>query len=113
MKLLKEWIYKDSICAITENELVHILCGYASVTADHPLFGKKYHDIEFHSIHGGLTYSGDALNYPVISSKGSFWWFGFDFGHYGDFDVNIEDVVKEAEKLADILFLYIDPYIFI
>ena len=117
MKLLKEWVYKDSICAITEHDLFHTLNGYVSVTAEHKLFGKKYDELpeEFDLVHGGVTYSGDDLNYPV-TSKGGLWWFGLDFAHAGDFvfltriedsysNVAIEEVIKETEKLADILFL--------
>jgi hypothetical protein len=35
---------------------VGALCGYVGVTADHPLHGKSYEDVDV-EVHGGLTYA--------------------------------------------------------
>ena len=37
----------------------------------------------FFDVHGGLTYSGGAKDYPIKNPLG-LWWFGFDCGHAGD-----------------------------
>lgn len=34
-------------------------------------------------VHGSLTYSG-GRDYPVQNQSGTWWFFGFDCGHYGD-----------------------------
>jgi len=64
--------------------------------------------------HGGLTFAGE-LDKDIKDKK---WYFGMDFGHYGDFiddecgslrdghKWTLEEVEKETEKMADSIIKY-------
>lgn len=53
-----------------------------------PILGAAFDDDErvkldmYFDVHGGLTYAGDRVDYPVESNN--LWWLGFDCGHYND-----------------------------
>lgn len=57
------------------------LCCYVGVPESHPLAGFNYSDLPIRC-HGGLTYSrkGEGVYRP-----GGFWWYGWDYGHGGDY----------------------------
>lgn len=58
-------------------------CGYVGVPVWHPLYRVEYYDIDKPiDVHGGLTYSGGSVDYPIESE--ALWWFGFDCGHAWD-----------------------------
>jgi hypothetical protein len=71
------------LAMIRRNNLLGFLLGYAGVPRSHPLYGKgdRHHLLLDASIkvHGGITYSGNAIK-DVDT-----WWFGFDCGHGEDF----------------------------
>jgi len=56
------------------------LCGYVGIPSEHPLAGHDYDNIPVEA-HGGLTFGaeGDGLR-----PKG-FYWYGWDYGHAGDY----------------------------
>lgn len=55
-------------------------CVYLGVTKNHPMAGIHYDDLPI-KCHGGLTYSDYGNNHPLPSTH---YWFGWDYGHYGD-----------------------------
>ncbi len=56
--------------------------GYVAIPADNKLFGKHYDNINV-NIHGGLTFSEDAIIGQPEETKGM-WIVGFDTLHLGD-----------------------------
>jgi len=83
--------------------------GYVGLPPTHPLYGKDYMAEELAEIdcHGGLTYSGPALNIESIDTQfPTIWWFGFDCFHADDnprFGGTVKDlpfVEAELENLA-------------
>jgi hypothetical protein len=77
------------------------------VPKTHPWFGKGYDDegpINC-DVHGGLTYSEDALQ--ALPQVNDLWWFGYDCAHSGDGVYGYGDrkelsfCVEECESLAE------------
>lgn len=59
-------------------------CGYVGVPKGHPLYGKKYEELDF-EVNGGLTYSdynGEYDKEADVNNK--YWYLGFDCAHSGD-----------------------------
>lgn len=103
----KEFKYKGYECEIIRHPHLGHLCGYVTVYAPHPAYGKDYYDLTEIECHGGLTYSCTNLNSTKI---------GFDCAHIGDYvpymvqvsvypdsDVyrNMEYVKNECIKIVD------------
>lgn len=71
------------------------LCGYVGVSEGHPAFEIDGYDDEVNvEVHGGLTYAahceeGDEAHaichIPEPGQPDHVWWFGFDCGHFMDF----------------------------
>src|SRR6266852_4741278 len=57
------------------------LCGYVNIPVNHPMFSKKYDEIDV-DVHGGLTWSE--------MEKGGY-WIGFDCAHSGDYCPSLEN----------------------
>lgn len=72
----KEFKYKGYQCEIKRIEMFGYLCGYVHIPLSHPVYGKKYHDIDI-ECHGGLTYSN--IDYQTKDMV-----IGFDCAHYMD-----------------------------
>lgn len=71
------------------------LCGYAAVGAGHPLYKKRYDDVDV-DVHGGLTFAdkcqedGPICHVPEPGESDDVWWFGFDCGHWQDISPAME-----------------------
>ena len=60
-------------------------CGYVGVPEGHPLYGKKYEEIENDfEMNGGLTYSNYNESYDKEAGVTKYWYIGFDCAHSGD-----------------------------
>jgi hypothetical protein len=69
--------------------------GYVVIPKGHPMYGKHYDEVPI-DVHGGLTFSGSANDFPFPESTDEMkdgWVFGFDTAHYND---NMERWPKEA-----------------
>lgn len=78
----KTFQYYGYTCVIIFGDL-GFRCGYVGVPIWHPLYKVEYYDIDKAiDVHGGLTYSGGLVDYPIESE--ALWWFGFDCGHCWD-----------------------------
>jgi hypothetical protein len=94
-------------------------CGYVGLPPEHPHHGVPYNDLyedtDYHSVHGGLTYSdscsGGICHVPEEGRPAHVWWLGFDCSHYCDLAPKSygwgggtyrtqEYVKKEVERLA-------------
>lgn len=94
-------------CLIVRNHM-GALCGYVGVSEGHPLYGKRYHQINLEVHGGGLTFSNPCAPDPdetrdICHSPGSgepdhVWWFGFDCAHAFDLSPAIRKYVEEAER---------------
>lgn len=73
----KEFLYKGYKGIIVQHQAIGHLCGYVVIPEEHPLYRKRYDDIDA-EVHGGLTYSGTGL-----ISREEF-CIGFDCAHAGD-----------------------------
>ena len=76
----KEWVYiaQNGIeyrCHIKRNSIVLSLSGYVQVEKGNLLYGKDYMDLNFITVHGGITYGRTNENGTI---------YGFDCGHWGD-----------------------------
>lgn len=65
-------------------------CGYVGVAKDHALYGKGYDDIGIDlEAHRGINYasacSGLVCHSVEPGEDDDVWWFGFDCGHYNDY----------------------------
>ena len=74
-------------------------CAYVGVNKKHKLFGLDYDELyeENRNIecHGGMTYASDHIS--QVKNMGKRWWFGWDYGHYGDFhDSNLYRGILEG-----------------
>lgn len=89
-------------CMICQNDL-GIFCGYVSVPPGHPAHGKDYDTLDL-GVHGGLSFAAapnDAI-YMVGKGKPEGWWvLGFDCGHFGDFDADVQNVLR-TEKFQSV-----------
>ena len=58
--------------------------GYVGVPKNHSAWGKDYNSVNI-DCHGGLTFSQEGSRDRVngLWSEG-WWWFGWDYAHYGD-----------------------------
>ena len=85
-------------------------CGYVAVSDLSPLYLMNHYNFLERAIqvHGGLTYStalptrvSDYENqtYPIKSDTFT-WWFGFDCGHYDDYNIRQKYCEDECEFLA-------------
>ena len=69
--------------------------GYVVIFKGHPMYGKHYDEVEV-DVHGGLTFSGCANDFPGTTEEMKDGWvFGFDTAHYSD---DMERWPKEAVK---------------
>ena len=75
------------------------LCGYILLPKDHPLYGKKFHEIDL-ECHHGITYS-------QITEEG--WLIGFDCAHSGDLVPTFEHKRNTDPKLKKIKEMYPAP----
>ena len=67
--------------------------GYVVIPNGHPMYGKHYDEVPV-DVHGGLTFSGCANDFPELTEEMKDGWvFGFDTAHYND---NMERWPKEA-----------------
>ena len=70
------------------------LCAYAGIPENHPLAGHHYDDLPVQA-HGGLTFGSKGEKdeaWPV-----GFWWYGWDYGHKGDFSFYyLDDCLKDS-----------------
>ena len=67
--------------------------GYVVVFNNHPMYGKGYGEVPA-DVHGGLTFSGSANDFPELTEEFEGGWvFGFDTAHYCD---DMERWPKEA-----------------
>lgn len=53
------------------------------------------------TVHGGITYSEDSLNYIEKDLFGELWWFGFDTAHAGDVRPFQDDISRRFQDLED------------
>ena len=74
MKIEKEWTTQAGLKAQVIATPMGHRCGYVSVPAEHPMFGKHYDDVEV-TVHGGLTYA---------EAEDEAWCFGYDCAHWDD-----------------------------
>jgi hypothetical protein len=68
-------------------------CGYVGVDKKHPLYKKRYQDVDAR-VHGGLTFSDFCADkadeahaichVPGPGEPDKVWWFGFDCAHGHD-----------------------------
>lgn len=65
-------------------------CAYIGIPKDHPFAGKIYDDIPL-NVHGGLTYG----NFGNADRDKDYYWYGWDYAHYGD-------AIRYAEKGKEI-----------
>lgn len=105
---------KDHICVVIRQPYGHY-CGYVGVRKESKLYGLDYHvsEVEYDdetmnpidiiiseeqkgindiSVHGGLTYAGEAMSAIEDIFGNHYWFFGFDCAHYGD--ARILDIVS-------------------
>ena len=67
--------------------------GYVVIFKGHTMYGKHYDEVPV-DIHGGLTFSGCANDFPLATEEMKDGWvFGFDTSHYCD---DMERWPKEA-----------------
>lgn len=81
----KVFAHKNLLCCVDMMDLGH-RCGYVGVPKGHKFYGKDYMDVEDKiDCHGGLTFSSryEDTTYP-LKEPNDYWWFGWDYGHYGD-----------------------------
>lgn len=78
-------------------------CGYVEIPKGHPLYKIEYWDLSdvYHSVHGGLTYSGFLLDDDR-------WFIGFDCNHGDDNSLvqNSSYTVINCVELIDIINYY-------
>lgn len=77
-KIYADWMDGEFRCIILRGPVS--ICGYIGVNKDNPLFQKGYDDLTIRC-HGGLTFAdmgGDGFR------PEGFWYFGWDYAHYGD-----------------------------
>ena len=75
--------------------------GYVVIFKGHTMYGKHYDEVPV-DIHGGLTFSGCANDFPGATEEMKDGWvFGFDTAHYSDDMVRWpkEAVERETENL--------------
>ncbi|OGK35114.1 hypothetical protein A3F59_02670 [Candidatus Roizmanbacteria bacterium RIFCSPHIGHO2_12_FULL_38_13] len=89
-------------------------CAYIGIPVEHPLAGMSYDDMSINA-HGGLTFSakggGKKKNEEDILWPEGYWWYGWDYGHSGDYshfehrpekmmeddkDWTIDEVIKDS-----------------
>ena len=79
------------VCMARRNARGGNWCGYVGVSANNPVHGKSYDDVDA-DVHGGLTYAapcdGDEergiCHRPEPGEPDDLWWFGFDCAHCYD-----------------------------
>lgn len=98
-----------------ENE--YYFTGYVRVPEDNALYQKTEEELDYLSVHGGITFSSSFKNKDCDGIEG--WWLGFDTNHAGDRPHGrttplvelpwggyehvwtLEEVVAETEHLAE------------
>jgi hypothetical protein len=78
-----EWVDDTTgyTCAAFFNPGTQTMCGYVFLPVNHPWAGKKWNELSFIQIHGGVTFSQDShLRFRMIPD-GRTWMVGFDCGH--------------------------------
>lgn len=90
--------HKGLPCVVVFSQMGH-RCGYVGVDNTSKFYHNDYQDMDFISVHGGLTYSGGNNKYPIETGADT-WWFGFDCSHYGD-ENDINKVVEYFGKNAN------------
>lgn len=115
--VIKQWKAYGYPCLILQEPKLLFYTAYVDVSGKHPAYLKLYQQLSNIKVHGGLTFSGYALN--QMGYKQFFVWrFGFDFCHAGDYVPNIpylpvnmvfhewtvDEVKKQTERLAEQLF---------
>jgi len=78
-KVEKDFMIGDYRCVILGLSLGH-RCGYIGLPKGSKYENMGYDEIDI-SVHGGLTYAGDGVGYPVQDERS---WIGFDCAHSGD-----------------------------
>ena len=78
-KVEKDFMISDYRCVILGLSMGH-RCGYVGLPKGHKYEDEDYNNIDV-SVHGGLTYAGDGVRYPVQDERS---WVGFDCAHSGD-----------------------------
>lgn len=72
---------KDGLWIIVTSNGGRNFCVYIGVPVDHPLAGYDYEKLPV-DCHGGLTFAGEGDG--KYRPEG-YYWYGWDYGHYGDF----------------------------
>lgn len=93
--------------------------GYVAIPPEHPLYGVYYKNVQFPSIHKGITFSCNTTIIKQYWDKkdqewldhelpDNYWVFGFYTLHTTDdiYNTNRECVVKEIQKLKQYLENY-------
>jgi hypothetical protein len=88
MKTEKEWTTGSGLKAHVIATSMGHRCGYVSVPAGHPMFGKHYDDVEV-NVHGGLTYAAE---------EDGLWCFGYDCAHWDD--AKDHEIMSDEYKMA-------------
>jgi hypothetical protein len=92
------------------------LCGYVGVPKGHRAYGRGYEDLNV-VVHGGLTYAGPCqeplapefesrahlrdhgiCHIPPPGRPEDIWWFGFDTGHFRDYQPAMAFRLKEIAE---------------
>lgn len=86
--LLEKGEHKGFIFCILHND-AGCRCGYILIKESHPWFNKKYSELDFVEVHGGLTYE-------QLWEDG--WWLGFDCAHL--YDLPDHELPKSVDVTA-------------
>lgn len=94
-----QWQHAGYACLITRDHEFGNLCGYVAVDRDSPLYNVHYRDVG-HDLpgHGGVNYSnacnGHICHVPEPGMPDDVWWFGFDCGHFYDYQPGMTQYIK-------------------
>src|SRR3972149_3789558 len=82
----EEFVHAELPCLILRGPMKS-LCGYVGVPPSHPMYQKKYSDIDV-VVHGG----------PTFSHLGGFRGVGFDCAHLGDYVPGIDEALGTSRS---------------
>ena len=89
----EQWITGAGLPGLLIRNRFGCWCGYVGTSPQHPNFGLGYDDVDV-NVHGGLTFAG----HPIAGDPDeTFWWFGFDCNHGGDYSPELDRHYRQAD----------------